>query len=163
MSSVYSVTYVPERTRIHFPQNQYNRSWFLFVPWASALDISADILEPAMNGLRSAMDTPTWFKKYLRELVLVLFSLIIVAPMLYFGRPLHVLTPDIKYAKAKVLQLDIHHLYTDPVTGYDTFHPPYYYLVLAAGKEAGLSVDASLILMAVFNVFLIIFLSYAVL
>lgn len=104
-----------------------------------------------------------FLNKWYRELLLFLFALVIIAPLLNAGRPLHLSTPDIKYAKARVLQLNLSDLYADPVTGYDTFHPPYYYLVLAAVTGVGLSLDATLILLTVLQVFLLIFLSYTVL
>jgi len=62
--------------------------------------------------------------------VLTLFLLIMAGPILYIFIPHYYLTPDILYVKAKTMWVTNGHLYTDPVTGMPTFHPPYYHLFL---------------------------------
>ncbi|MDD4052052.1 MAG: glycosyltransferase family 39 protein [candidate division Zixibacteria bacterium] len=106
---------------------------------------------------------PIFFRKYYREILLSILAIALLAPLMYYGRPLYLLTPDIKYAKAKVLQISLADPYADPVTGYDTFHPPYYYLVLAALTATGLDFNTVLFLITILNVSLILFLAYAVL
>jgi hypothetical protein len=102
-------------------------------------------------------------RKYYREILLGVLAAAVLTPLIYYGQPLHLLTPDIKYAKARVLQLNIADPYADPVTGYDTFHPPYYYLVLAGLNTTGLDIETVLFLITILNVILIIFLAYAAL
>jgi hypothetical protein len=53
-------------------------------------------------------------------------------------------------------------LFADPITGYNTMHPPWFHLVLAPFKALGLGLDFILIMVTVFNVALLIFFTYKV-
>ncbi len=102
----------------------------------------------------------TRLKEHIREILLALLVLAILGPVFYFGRPLHLTTPDLKYAKAKVLQISQGDIFADPVTGFDTFHPPYFYLVLAGLRQTGLAIDTALVVMIILQVTLLVLLSY---
>jgi hypothetical protein len=96
----------------------------------------------------------------IQGLILGGLVLIIVAPVLYYGVPYFSIGPDIFYVKAKVIQVQQGNIFADPVTGYDTFHPPAYHVVLAWLVFWGLSIDFSMILITIVNVSLIIYLTF---
>jgi hypothetical protein len=94
--------------------------------------------------------------------VLVLLIGLIVAPVLYYRLPWFVHSPDIYYLKAKVMWIMQGHILTDPITGYETFHPPFYYIVLAGLTSLGLSIDTVLVLVTLVNVILFITVGYKI-
>jgi hypothetical protein len=98
--------------------------------------------------------------KYKQAFVLVLFVLIIAGPVLYFQIPQHLVTPDIQYVKGKVLWILEGELFSDPVTGFPNFHPPYYHLFLSMFVRLGLAIDYILLAISVVNVGLLILFSY---
>lgn len=87
-------------------------------------------------------------------------ALILLGPALYFGFPYHYFSPDILYVKAKTLQVAAGHLFADPVSGYNTMHPPFYHLFLALAGLTGLNPDSILFAVIIFNVTLMLFLAY---
>jgi hypothetical protein len=95
-----------------------------------------------------------------QRLILAGLVLIIVAPVLYYGAPYFVNSPDMFYVKAKVLQVQQGNIYADPITGYDTFHPPLYHVVLAGLSFLGWSIDVNLILLTIINVSLFVYFTY---
>ncbi len=55
------------------------------------------------------------------------------------------------------------HLYTDPVTGMPTFHPPYYHLFLSLFVRLGIGIDFLLIAVSIMNVALLMLFGYLLL
>jgi len=96
------------------------------------------------------------------EVLLTLLVLAVVGPAMYYRAPLYVLQPDILYVKAKVMYVLRGMLFTDPITGYDTMHPPFYHLFLAPFVAVGISVDAVLKWVAIVNVALTFFFTFKV-
>ena len=84
-------------------------------------------------------------------------------PILYIFIPHYYLTPDILYVKAKTMWVTNGHLYTDPVTGMPTFHPPYYHLFLSLFVRLGIGIDFLLIAVSVMNVALLMLFGYLLL
>jgi hypothetical protein len=102
-------------------------------------------------------------KKYGRESVLVLFVLVFLAPVIFYHSPLYYFSPDIQYVKAKVLRVTEGDLFADPVTGFPTFHPPFYHLFLSIFSGIGLGIDTLLFMVTVFNVLLLFLFSFLIL
>ncbi|MCP4569435.1 MAG: hypothetical protein GY841_17810 [FCB group bacterium] len=92
------------------------------------------------------------YGKYL----LPLLMLLILLPLLIKLSPFLVFSPDIEYVKAKVLRVLEGELYADPITGFPTFHPPYYHLFLAGLKTLGPSLNHILVGVTVSNVALLL-------
>jgi hypothetical protein len=67
--------------------------------------------------------------------------LVLLGPLLYYQHALYLVTPDIQHIKGKILRILTGQLYADPVSGFPTFHPPLYHLILAPFKAIGLSFD----------------------
>ena len=88
--------------------------------------------------------------------IVVAFALLLLLPTLFNLTPLYYTSPDIEYVKAKTLRVLEGDLFIDPVTGITNFHPPYYHLFLALLSIAGISLDLSLTLVTILNVFFII-------
>ncbi len=91
------------------------------------------------------------------------FIVLLLGPLLYFHMPLHITTPDMQYAQAKVLRILHGELFTDPVTGYPSFHPPYYYLILAIFVRIGFSIDFLFFIVTVINIALMVLFTYEIL
>jgi hypothetical protein len=100
------------------------------------------------------------FKRNYREIILAVLVLAIIGPILYFRAPWFFSSPDIAYVKAKVLQILAGGLYTDPITGYATFHPPFYHLVLAPFKAVGFEFNTILVGATILNVGLMMLFAY---
>lgn len=98
----------------------------------------------------------------LHNLLLIGLALVILAPVFYYGLPWFDNGPDIYYAKAKLLQVQQGNIFADPITGYDTFHPPLFHLILYALMATGLSVNTCLILLTVIYIVFMIFLTYRI-
>jgi len=88
--------------------------------------------------------------------------LVILGPLIYYGVPWFVTSPDIFYVKAKALQVLHGDIYADPITGYDTFHPPFYHVFLAGLVSAGFSINGALTLVTVCNVALLFLLTFLI-
>ncbi len=99
---------------------------------------------------------------YLQEFVLGFWVLVILAPVFYYRVPWFFSSPDIIYVKAKVLQILAGGLYTDPITGYATFHPPFYHLFLAPWKAMGIGFNSILVGVTILNVALLVLFTYKV-
>ena len=95
--------------------------------------------------------------------LLILLILAIIGPMFYYGFPFYESSPDMAYVKAKVLQVLTGNIFTDPISGYDTLHPPMYHILIAPLKAIGLSFRVILILVSIFTVTLTIVFAYKVL
>jgi hypothetical protein len=91
------------------------------------------------------------------------FIVLLLGPLFYFHMPLHITTPDIQFAYAKILRILHGELFSDPVTGYPSFHPPYYYLILAAFARIGFSINFLFFMVAVSNVALLVIFMYQIL
>ena len=116
-----------------------------------------------LKGQSSGM-IPKNFNKVFSPNALILSAmvLIILAPVIYYHAPWFANGADVFYAKAKLLQVQQGHLFTDPITGYDTFHPPLFHIVLYALTTTGLSADSGLTLMTILQVILIFFFTYRI-
>jgi hypothetical protein len=101
--------------------------------------------------------------KYKRELILTGFVLIVLWPLLYHQTPLHFYTPDIQYVKAKVLWVKAGDLFADPISGYPTFHPPYYHLFLVLLSRLGIEISTQLLWVTIANNCLLFFFGYLLL
>jgi hypothetical protein len=88
--------------------------------------------------------------------------LIILGPIFYYFEPWLNFSPDILYVKAKVFQILQGGVFTDPITGYNTFHPPFYHLFLAPFTVIGLSLETVLILITISNISLMFFFIFKV-
>ena len=91
-------------------------------------------------------------KKSVVWIILIVFSLMVLGPLLYHHLPPYIFSPDIQYAKGKVLRVMEGELYNDPVTGFPTFHPPYFHCVLALLVWFGLDLDHALAIVIIFSV-----------
>ena len=91
------------------------------------------------------------------------FVALLLGPLFYFHMPLHLTSPDIQFAQAKVLRVLHGELFSDPVTGYPSFHPPYYYLILAIFARLGLSINLLFFIVTVSNVALLVLFTYLIL
>jgi hypothetical protein len=94
-------------------------------------------------------------RRYWRKILLALVVLAIIMPLFYYGTPYCTSSPDICYVKAKVLHVMEGDIFADPVSGYDTLHPPLYHIFLGFFKAFGLSLDTILMLVTIFNVSLL--------
>ncbi|MEE9443735.1 MAG: hypothetical protein V3V99_13815 [candidate division Zixibacteria bacterium] len=101
--------------------------------------------------------------KYTHEVFLGLIIIVIVGPLLIFQSPPYFHTPDIQYVKAKTLAVMSGNLYDDPVTGFPSFHPPYYHLFLSWLASIGISLEIIPLIMAMINVCLLLIFSYLML
>lgn len=101
--------------------------------------------------------------KYAHEIFLGLIIIIIVGPLLIFQSPPYFHTPDIQYVKAKTLAVMNGNLYNDPVTGYPSFHPPFYHLFLSWLVSIGVSLEIIPLIMALINSCLLIVFSFLML
>jgi len=97
-----------------------------------------------------------------KEIILGALAIILVGPLLYRMLPAYLPAPDILYVKAKVIQVWIGNIYADPITGYDTMHPPLYYILLALIGAVGFEINAGLIIITIFNVSLLLFFAFKV-
>lgn len=95
--------------------------------------------------------------------VLAAAILLLAAPVLIHQLPLYYFTPDIQYVKAKILRVMLGQLYTDPVTGFPNFHPPWYHVILSIPARMGIGLDTLLRYAAVQNVVLIMLFSWLIL
>lgn len=96
-------------------------------------------------------------------IVLSSIIIIVVFPILLNSLPLYYFHPDVQYVKAKVLRVMEGDLFEDPVTGYPSFHPPYYHLFLSLWVRIGINLDILLLTISCFNVILVIMISYLIL
>jgi hypothetical protein len=102
------------------------------------------------------------FNKHSRIIWLTILGFIILGPVFYYRVPFSDISPDILYVKAKVLQIMQGSLFADPITGYDTFHPPFYHLFLIPFKSIGLDFNTILVMVTIINVSLMFFLVYKI-
>lgn len=102
--------------------------------------------------------TPLRFHGWLLAAV----AIVMLSPLLYYGVPINLATPDILYVKAKVLQVMAGRLFADPVSGYDTLHPFLYYLAMVPLRVIGLSMNTILLLITIVNVAGVFFFAYRV-
>jgi hypothetical protein len=103
-----------------------------------------------------------FIKRFSHELILGLLVLVIVGPTLYYRMPFVPFSPDILYVKAKVLWVLRGDIFTDPITGLVTMHPPFYHLFLAPFVAAGIDINLVMALTTVFIVALIFFFTYKI-
>jgi hypothetical protein len=89
---------------------------------------------------------------YKRELILGFFIILINWPLIFAGKSFFFWTPDIQYVMAKVLWVLEGDLYTDPLTGYVNFHPPFYHLFLSMFIRFGCNIDNVLPIISLFIV-----------
>ena len=101
-------------------------------------------------------------RKNQENIILALFAIIVIGPVLYYHIPPYYFTPDILYVKAKLLAVMQGSLFSDPVTGFPTMHPPFYHLVLAVPALIGISTEALPLLVSIFNVVLTLVFTYLV-
>jgi len=101
-------------------------------------------------------------KNKYRLLIVSAFVLVMIFPVLYYGVPWFGNSPDIYYVKAKVLQVQEGNLFTDPVSGMITMHPPIYHVVLAGLVFIGCRIDLALVIITILNVALLIFFVYRI-
>jgi len=94
--------------------------------------------------------------------IIIVLVCVICGPLLYHHRPLYLFTPDVQYVKAKVLRVMAGDLFGDPVSGFPTFHPPYYHVILAGLALIGIPVNASLFFITLSNVVLILLFSFLI-
>ncbi len=104
----------------------------------------------------------TYLKQRIHAMILTLLILVIVGPTLYYRLPFFVFSPDILYVKAKVMWVLRGSIFTDPITGLVTMHPPLYHLFLAPFVAAGMDVNFVMALTAVLVVVLIFVLTYKI-
>ncbi|MCK5126857.1 MAG: glycosyltransferase family 39 protein [candidate division Zixibacteria bacterium] len=90
--------------------------------------------------------------KYRHESLLALFALVVIGPVLYYHIPPYYFTPDILYVKAKLLAVMRGDIFSDPVTGFPTFHPPFYHMFLAVLRFLGLSAEYLPLIVSIANV-----------
>jgi len=76
--------------------------------------------------------------------------------------PILVFSPDVLYVKAKIMWVLRGDIFADPITGYDTMHPPWFHVILAPFYAAGIGRDTILSLVTVFNVALLFFFTYRI-
>lgn len=102
-------------------------------------------------------------KKYWKEILLIVFILIFLSPVLIYQMPSYYFSPDTQYVKAKTLRIAAGDLFADPVTGFPTFHPPYYHLLLSVFTRSGIDINILMTLAIIFNSTLLILLGYLIL
>lgn len=95
--------------------------------------------------------------------VLAAAIFLLAAPALIYQAPLYFFTPDIQYVKAKILRVMAGELYTDPISGFPNFHPPWYHVILSVPARLGIGLDTLLRYAAVQNVVLIGLFSWLIL
>jgi hypothetical protein len=95
--------------------------------------------------------------------VLAAAILLLAAPILIYSAPLYFFTPDIQYVKAKILRVMAGELYADPISGFPSFHPPWYHVILSVPARLGVGLDILLRYAAVQNIVLIFLFSYLIL
>jgi len=100
------------------------------------------------------------FRERKEESLLGLLAVAIIGPLIYYRAPAFLSTPDILYVKAKLMQVLKGRIFADPITGYDTMHPPWYHLVLAPFKIIGLNIDLILAAVTILNVVLIVYFTF---
>lgn len=100
--------------------------------------------------------------RHFKTALLVILALFIIAPLFYYGTPFYESSPDIAYVKAKILHVMEGDIFTDPVSGYDTLHPPLYHILVAPLKSLGFSFRLILIIISVFSISLTILFTYKV-
>ncbi len=88
---------------------------------------------------------------YRKEIIVATLALLANAPVLYYRFPYLNLTPDCFYVKGKTLQVLQGYIYIDPVSGYNTLHPPFYHMVLALFIQAGISFNTLLVIISIIN------------
>lgn len=88
---------------------------------------------------------------------------LMAAPVVWFRHPLYFFNPDIEYVKAKILRVLAGSFFTDPVTGFPNFHPPWYHVILSVPARLGIGLDTLLRYAAVQNVVLIPLFSWLIL
>lgn len=103
-----------------------------------------------------------FINRYSHELILSLPVLALVGPVLYYRLPFFVFSPDILYVKAKVMWVLRGAIFTDPITGLDTMHPPFYHLFLAPFVAAGIDINLVMALTSVAVVALIFLFTYKI-
>ena len=96
-------------------------------------------------------------------LLILLYSLVITAPIFYYGHPQFFNSPDLLYVQAKTLRVAQGDIFQDPVTGFPTFHPPFYHLFLAGPYLLGFGIEKILMVVTWFNIFATAFFTYLVL
>jgi len=92
-----------------------------------------------------------------RSMILTGFVIIILAQLLYHATPMYIYYPDVAYIKGKVLQVLRGNLFTDPVTGYVSMHPPWYHVFLAGFSAIGFNINNVLLVITITNVSLLFF------
>ncbi len=85
-----------------------------------------------------------------------------LGPTLYYLQAPFFYSPDMQYVKAKILYTLNGKLFNDPVTGYPTFHPPMYHIVLAPFKALGFSFSTILFWVFIFNMTMTFLMVYKV-
>lgn len=93
-------------------------------------------------------------------LLLTLVVLAMCAQTLYELVPPHLYSADLQYVKAKVVQVMEGHLLMDPVSGYQTFHPPFFHIILAPFRLIGLPWSWLLLLVSLVDISLLTFFTY---
>lgn len=88
---------------------------------------------------------------------------LLAAPVVWSQHPLYFFNPDIEYVKAKILRVLAGSFFTDPVTGFPNFHPPWYHVILSIPARLGIGLDTLLRYAAVQNVALILLFSWLIL
>lgn len=89
--------------------------------------------------------------RFLRPLTLATLILLAVSPAFLGQYPLYYFEPDLEFVKAKILRVMLGDIFTDPVTNFPSFHPPYYHLFLSVFVRAGVGMDTLLRLSAVLS------------
>jgi hypothetical protein len=99
---------------------------------------------------------------YWRELVLLLFMVLIISPVLIRHDLLYIGTPDLQYVKAKALRVATGDIFIDPISGYPTFHPPLYHIFLAFWVKLSVPIDTILLILSLLNHCWLILLTYLI-
>lgn len=110
----------------------------------------------------SASSLTHFMSIYWRELVLLLFMVLIISPVLIRLDLLYLGTPDLQYVKAKALRVATGDIFIDPVSGYPTFHPPLYHIFLAFWVKLGIPIDTILLILSLLNHCWLILLTYLI-
>ncbi|MFH1373403.1 MAG: hypothetical protein ABII79_06395 [bacterium] len=100
--------------------------------------------------------------RFLIPIIIGVVVAIMLGPTLYYLQAPFFYSPDMQYVKAKILYTLNGKLFNDPVTGYPTFHPPMYHIVLAPFKALGLSFSTILFWVFVFNMTMTFLMVYKV-
>ncbi|MFH1373404.1 MAG: hypothetical protein ABII79_06400 [bacterium] len=101
-------------------------------------------------------------RRYVIPIIIGVVAAIMLGPSLYHLQAPFFYSTDMQYVKAKVLYVLSGKLFNDPVTGYPTFHPPMYHIVLAPFKAIGLSFSTILFWVFVFNMTMTFLMVYKV-